>query len=210
MPEKYQLLIPLDGTAFSRRIEPAVEKIFSPQKWQVHLLHVARVPVEYPLPAYGPGLVGADYRLYLYAYDMPGSQLHPLYDDEELREFRSDLEEDLQREVLLFERLGYEVTASVDFGDPTDAIVHNATEMNVDAVAMASHHRGGFERFFTRSVTRQVLDRLEIPILRLDIDEDADQEARQESASGDRESSSEEDSDVAVMYPPQPTKREGS
>ena len=211
MPEKHKLLIPLDGTAFSRRIEPAVQKIFATQDWRVHLLHVARVPVEYPLPAYGPGLVGADYRVYLYAYDMPGSQLHPLYDDDELREFRGELEEDLQREVRLFEGLGYEVEASVDFGDPTDAIVHNAKELEVDAVAMASHHRGGFERFFTGSVARQVLDRLEIPILLLDIDEDEAQEARQETAAQERTGSADgEDDDMVVVAPPQPTRREGN
>jgi|GEM_PF-6140722 len=142
---------------------------------------------------------------------MPGSQLHPLYDDDELREFRGELEEDLQREVRLFEGLGYEVEASVDFGDPTDAIVHNAKELEVDAVAMASHHRGGFERFFTGSVARQVLDRLEIPILLLDIDEDEAQEARQETAAQERTGSADgEDDDMVVVAPPQPTRREGN
>lgn len=172
---KLRLLVPMDGTEFSRRIEPQVRKLFPAERWELKLLHVSRVPVDPATAAYQPAAVGPDYRLYLYGYELPGADLHPMYDEDRLEDFRHSLERDLQYEVKLFEEQGYEVDAAVHFGEPADAIVAYAEEAQVDVVAMATHHRKGFERLIHGSVARRALNRLTVPTLLLRVD-DADGE----------------------------------
>ncbi|MEX2535681.1 MAG: universal stress protein [Trueperaceae bacterium] len=169
---KLQLLIPLDGTEFSRRIEPQVRKLFPAENWALRLLHVSRVPLDPGAAAYQPAAVGADYRLYMYGYELPGAGLHPMYDEEHLEEFRQSLERDLQDEVKLFESQGYEVSAAVHFGEPANAIVSYAEEHGVDLVAMVTHHRKGLERLLHGSVARRALNHLSMPALLLRADDD--------------------------------------
>ena len=182
---KLQLLVPMDGTEFSRTIEPQISKLFSPDAWALRLLHVARVPVDPGTAAYDPATVGPDYRLYMYGYEMPGATLHPMYDEERLEEFRKMLESDLQDEVRLFERQGYEVSAAVHFGEPANAIVSYAEELGVDLVAMATHHRKGLDRLLHGSVARRALDHLSIPALLLRVEE-GDEEAVAAGQLGER------------------------
>jgi nucleotide-binding universal stress UspA family protein len=190
---KLQLLVPMDGTEFSRRIEPQVHKLFPSDRWLLRLLHVARVPVDPgAAAAYQPATVGPDYRLYMYGYELPGADLHPMYDEDRLEDFRQALERDLQYEVGLFEQRGYEVTAAVHFGEPADAIVAYAEETGVDLVAMATHNRKGLERLIHGSVARRALNRLRVPALLLRV-EDA------EGASDDERKAGRRDDDRAAM-----------
>jgi nucleotide-binding universal stress UspA family protein len=175
---KLKLLVPMDGTEFSRRIEPQVRKLFPADHWELRLLHVARVPVDPATVAYEPAAVGPDYRLYMYGYELPGADLHPMYSEDRLEDFRQALERDLQYEVKLFQEEGYEVSAAVNFGEPAEAIVAYAEEAGVDVVAMATHNRKGFERLIHGSVARRALNRLSVPTLLLRVEEDdSDQEA---------------------------------
>ena len=182
---KLQLLVPMDGTEFSRKIEPQIRKLFTPDQWALQLLHVARVPVDPGAASYEPATVGPDYRLYMYGYELPGANLHPMYDEEHLEDFRQMLENDLQNEVREFESQGYEVSASVHFGEPANAIVSYAEENHVDLVAMATHHRKGLDRLLHGSVARRALNHLSIPALLLKVDYDEDTEADEDGA-GDR------------------------
>jgi nucleotide-binding universal stress UspA family protein len=178
---RLQLLVPMDGTEFSRNIEPQVQKLFPADRWALRLLHVARVPVDPGAAAYQPATVGPDYRLYMYGYELPGADLHPVYDEERLEDFRRTLERDLQAEVGLFAERGYEVSAAVHFGEPSDAIVAYAEDTGVDLVAMATHSRRGLERLIHGSVARRVLNRLTIPALLLRVDEGGEAAADTES-----------------------------
>lgn len=183
---KLQLLVPMDGTEFSRRIEPEVRKLFPADRWELRLLHVARVPVDPSAAAYQPAAVGPDYRLYMYGYDMPGAELHPMYDEERLEDFRQSLERDLQYEVKLFEEHGYEVSAAVNFGEPAEAIVAYAEETGADLVAMATHNRKGFEKLIHGSVARRALNRLKVPTLLLPADEDRTGDRTDDRVASDR------------------------
>ncbi|MEX2541141.1 MAG: universal stress protein [Trueperaceae bacterium] len=184
---KLQLLVPMDGTEFSRQIEPQIRKLFPADRWELRLLHVARVPVDPTAAAYQPAAVGPDYRLYMYGYELPGADLHPMYDEERLEDFRQALERELQFEVKLFEDQGYEVSAAVNFGEPADAIVAYAEETGADLVAMATHNRKGFEKLIHGSVARRALNRLNVPTLLLRADDDhagGDTDERAVGASG--------------------------
>lgn len=167
---RLQLLIPLDGTEFSRRILPEVGRLFTPDAWTVHLLHVANLPVA-TAHAYEPAAVGPDFRLYAYGLDHPTAGAHPIYGESELEEFRRGLEAALEAEVGSFRREGYEVRATVHFGSPVDEIVGFADENAVDLIAMATHHRTGLSRLFQGSVARSVLDRVRRPLLLLQLPE---------------------------------------
>ena len=170
------LLVPLDGTAFSRQIIDQVRELFSPDRFQIALLHVAQPPASYS-PPYQPGIVGPDYTLYAYDVQRPSineadvesRQRHALYEGHADAEYRERLEQDLERELSSFRDGGYRAVATVVFGDPVREIVEYAADPSVAAVAMATHGRTGLSRMFQGSVAQDVFHQLKraVPVLLL-------------------------------------------
>ena len=58
-----------------------------------------------------------------------------------------------------------DVEIDVESGDPAAAILAAAAEHDVDVIAIGSHSRNWFERLFTPSVSRQLVDRARRPVL---------------------------------------------
>lgn len=170
-PSMATLLVPLDGTDFSRKILDQVRTLFAPDRFRVALLHVAQRPTYYQLP-YQPGAVGPDYTLYAYdsggepfretdraAYQPPAPYTGAVDD-----EHRGRLERELERELSVFRNEGYEATATVHFGDPVAEILAAARDPSIAAIAMATHGRTGLGRLFQGSVAQDVLKRLDRPV----------------------------------------------
>ena len=164
---KLTLLVPLDNTGFSRQIAPLLGKLFDPSRYALKLLHIANTAA-LSGPLASPALVGMDYGFYL--YNDP-SLAHPIYDEKELQEFRERLEEDLREQLENFRALGFEVTATILFGEPVKDIVEFAETEGVDVIAMASRGRTGFDRFLLGSVAQDVVHRVSVPVLLAHLDE---------------------------------------
>ncbi len=164
-----KLLVPLDGSAFSRQVLPHLRRFFSPRTCALQLLHVAQPPVPAEALTY-PMTVGSDYAFYTYgdAAGSPASR-HPIYDSEELESFRHTLEDELKEEVSLFQAAGYQVTLSVHFGSPAQEIITVATDTKADLVAMVTHGRQGLDRLFAGSVAEEVVRQLSIPVMLVNV-----------------------------------------
>lgn len=168
------LLVPLDGTAFSRKILDQVRELFTPDRFRIALLHVADPPAGLS-PPYHPATVGTDYTLY--AYDASGRgiddgarstyQRHALYAGHAHDEYRERLQRELEHELTLFRDEGYEASATVHFGDPATEIVAFARDTSIAAIAMATHGRTGIGRLLQGSVAQDVFTRLDraVPVL---------------------------------------------
>lgn len=182
---KLKLLVPLDGTTFSRLIRPEVVRLFPPERFDLHLLHVARLPVSVSDAMHQPALVGPDATLYSYGMGNVGSELHPLYDENELEDFRESLRDELSEEKALFDHEGYDAKLVVHFGEPAHGISTYANDEQVDVVAMATHGRSGFGRLILGSVAKDVLENIEVPMLLLRAQEQ--QQERERSQDTDNE-----------------------
>lgn len=158
-----KLLVPLDGSTFSRQILPHLRRLFPPEACALQLLHVAQPPVSADALAY-PMSVGTDYAFYTYG-GVQGDSRHPIYDSEELGSFRRTLEDELREEAALFQEAGYNPTISVHFGSPVEEIMTVARDSNVDLVAMVTHGRQGLSRLLSGSVAEEVVRQLTIPVM---------------------------------------------
>lgn len=184
--EKLKLLVPLDGTTFSRLIRPEVARLFPPERFDLHLLHVSRLPVSVSDAMHQPALVGPDATLYSYGMGNVGSELHPLYDENELEDFRESLRDELSEEKALFDEEGYDAKLVVNFGEPAHAISSYANDEEVDVVAMATHGRSGFGRLILGSVAKDVLENVEVPMLLLRAQEQQQEQQERERSKADR------------------------
>ena len=165
------LLVPLDATAFSRTILEQVRELFAPDRFRISILHVASLPAD-ASGGYRPAAVGPGYTLY--AYDNSGGsisederssyQRHAIYEGHAHDEYRDRLEQELERELTLFQEEGYEASATVHFGDPVAEIVGFAREASVAAIAMATHGRTGLGRLLQGSVALDVFAQLDRPV----------------------------------------------
>lgn len=168
------LLVPLDGTEFSRSILTQVRELFAPDRFRIAILHVAGLPTGAAGP-YRPAAVGPNYTLYAYDQtrggiaegDRASYQRHAIYAGHAQSEYRARLEKELERELTLVREHGYQASATVHFGDPVTEIVAFAQSASVAAIAMATHGRTGIGRVLQGSVAQDVFARLEraVPVL---------------------------------------------
>jgi nucleotide-binding universal stress UspA family protein len=159
-----KVLVPLDGSAFSRQIVPLLRHTFAPAAYQLVLFRVG----EQPLGVFGMpsrSSITAWPRLeYATPYDREFAR-HPIYADQQEHNLRAALEASLTAERRALEQAGYTVSVVVRFGDAAEEIVTFAREADVDLVAMATHGRSGLSHVLLGSVAEQVLRKLTIPVM---------------------------------------------
>jgi nucleotide-binding universal stress UspA family protein len=161
----HKILIPLDGSAFSRQILPTINELFHPESYELILLRVAPPPqavTDVP-PLHTTGAwphVTLPPRSEEYAQ-------HTISLAEVEESVRSDLQDELLRQLYRLEQRGYRVTTLVRFGEPSEEIVAVADAEGVDLVAMATHGRTGFAHMLVGSVAERVLRHLTIPVMML-------------------------------------------
>ncbi len=165
---KRKVLIPLDGSEFSRRILQVVQDFFDPKDVSLSLFRVAPPP---SVPAdYGSArdvMVGGypmsgSYEAYSAAMERGYSLL-----EQELENQRVELTEELRVDAERLRDLGYTVKIEIQFGDPAQRIIQVVHEQQIGLVAMATHGRSGFSRLVLGSVAERVLRGAAAPVLLL-------------------------------------------
>ncbi|HNP73249.1 MAG TPA: universal stress protein [Kouleothrix sp.] len=165
MPKR-TMIVPIDGSDFSRRIVPQVSRLYSPRDYAIILLRVAE-------PA--ASIIGAPPRMmslswmrpmFDSAWDIEYTQ-HPIYADQIEQSERSLFEQELLEDRHLLEAAGFEVAVEVRFGIPAEEIAAAAEQHRADAIAMATHGRSGLRQLLMGSVAERVLRRVDIPVLML-------------------------------------------
>jgi nucleotide-binding universal stress UspA family protein len=164
-----QVLIPLDGSAFSERILPVVRRYLPPEENELILFQV----VEPPDGGTG-GITSlvADEILHdeIVARLLPAEVAlarHPIYASQVEDSVVANQEVALQPIVHELAAAGYTVSTEVAFGDPAPAIEQVIRQRRIDLVAMTTHGRTGLSRALLGSVAEHVLRHVVIPILLL-------------------------------------------
>lgn len=165
MPKR-TMIVPIDGSDFSRQIVPQVSRLYDPSDYDLVLLRVAE-------PA--ASIVGAPPRalslswtapMFDSAWDIEYTQ-HPIYAAQLEQSERSLLEQELLADRLLLEQAGFDVLVDVRFGAPATEIAAAAEQHHADLIAMATHGRTGLRHLLMGSVAERVLRRVDIPVLML-------------------------------------------
>ena len=157
------ILVPLDGSAFSRQVLPCIRRLFDPTQYELMLLRVA-APLE--------GITGVSRMLpvnsmLVTTYDtvMEAEHVrHPIYVTQIEDSERATLERELDEDACMLRAAGYHVTVAVRFGDPTREILASAKHNAVDAIAMATHGRGGVLSLVLGSVAGAVMRHAAVPV----------------------------------------------
>jgi nucleotide-binding universal stress UspA family protein len=159
-----KILVPLDGSDFSRQIVLHLCRLCDPAKDTIILLRVAE-PVESIIGA-PPQAVSTAWMepLHTSAWDIEYSQ-HPIYASQREQGERSLLERELQIDQQQLEAAGFTTSLDIHFGDPAEEIATFAQQQEVDLIAMATHGRTGLPHLLMGSVAQQVLRRVNVPVL---------------------------------------------
>jgi nucleotide-binding universal stress UspA family protein len=164
-----QVLIPLDGSAFSERILPVVRRYLPPTENELILFQVVEPPDG---GSGGLAELVADEVL----HDRVVSRLspaevtlamHPIYASQIEDTVVVNQEVALQPIVHELTAAGYTVSTEIAFGDPAPAIEQVMRQRHIDLVAMTTHGRTGLSRALLGSVAEHVLRHVAIPILLL-------------------------------------------
>lgn len=156
-----KLLVPLDGSDFSRSVFGRLGRLFDPASTEVVLVHVAPPPESvYDHPA-RPAFASESVET-LRGFQRP----EPVASQDEawswtLTELAETFEPD-RRELGL---LGFDVDLVYRSGDAAQEIADLAEELEVDAIVMATHGRSGLLRAVLGSVAEQVLRRSVVPVI---------------------------------------------
>lgn len=160
-----RVLIPLDGSEFSRGLVPHVCRVLPPDDHDLILLRVADEP---------PGVIGRPPRPlvlssltmseYATARDVEYAH-HPIYASQQRETDRASLCGELRKVAQELERQGYNVKTEVRFGNPAAEIASYIRAEHIDMVAIGTHGRTGLRRVALGSVTAEVLRTTTIPVL---------------------------------------------
>ncbi len=161
---RQKVLIPLDGSDFSRQILPYVHRVLDLTNSELILLRVAESPA---------GLSGAPARVATTELPVPmyeserDAELakHPIYASQVWESLEARLEDDLQADARHLEDAGYTVSTAVRFGDPAQEIADFVEHESIDLIAMTTHGRTGLRRLVFGSVAEQVLRNVSVPVM---------------------------------------------
>jgi nucleotide-binding universal stress UspA family protein len=174
MMTKQRVLIPLDGSEFSRQILQQVQKLMNSEDNELVLLHVSEHRPKGVL-ARPTHLIDGDGPGPLPLYTVPEYQSaedaryehHPLYD---CQEFDSEMDAQLHEvwaDKQLLETCGYKVSVAIKFGDPAHEVVEFVKEDGVDLIAMTTHGRSGLSHLLFGSVAEYVMRHVSVPVMML-------------------------------------------
>jgi nucleotide-binding universal stress UspA family protein len=146
------VLIAVDGSDGARRASELAEEWFGDERlFDVTAVNVARTPlVGVPQVPFG-GVVG-----WPWPAATPGAD--PLVE-------RAMAEEEATAEAVAARQAPSGATIEVSYGDPADAIIHAAQNLDVDLIVVGSNHRGFLERLLGRPVDERLARESPIPVL---------------------------------------------
>lgn len=134
---KRNILVPLDGSEFSRQIVSHVGRLCNPATDIIILLRVAEPMLGMiPLP---PRVVSSAWTEPFYGTERDIEYAaHPIYASQIEQNERGALERDLLSDQQRLEAVGFTTVLDVRFGDPTEEIAAVVRQRSVDLVAMAT------------------------------------------------------------------------
>lgn len=144
----HRVLIPLDGSEFSRQILRHVRAFLSSEDNELILLRVAQRPEGVSGPPARPATADVLIPMYESEQDVERAK-HPIYSSQEWDSVQAALADELQADVERLRDAGYAVSLAVRFGNPVQEIVDFVEEESVDLVAMTTHGRTGLRRLLT-------------------------------------------------------------
>lgn len=161
---KQRVLIPLDGSDFSRRILSCVRQFIDSEDSELVLLRVTQPP---------EGLIGAPARPATTEVPTPvyeserDAELakHPIYASQAWESLEARLMDELQADALPLREAGYTVSLAVRFGAAGQEIVDFVEHESIDLVAMTTHGRTGLNRLVFGSVAEKVLRNVYVPVM---------------------------------------------
>jgi nucleotide-binding universal stress UspA family protein len=163
-----RILVPLDGSAFSRAILRDLSRVFAPLHSEVTLLRVDELPEAVvampprPLPVDGT----AGWTIDEYESQAEAELAsHPIYAEQTRASRWAELEAELLPAMHELERAGFRVSMRIAFGDPAGEIIATAKEIDADVIAMATHGRTGVAKLVLGSVSSAVLQRAGTAVL---------------------------------------------
>jgi nucleotide-binding universal stress UspA family protein len=162
--KRQTILIPLDGSAFSRQIIPHLLRLFDPRTHSLLLLRVAELPAG--VTSAPPWPISSTFPLPTHFSERDFERARfPIYSSQEEQSARSTLEGSLRDAARALEEAGFQVSVAVRFGDPAAEIANVVKVKQVDLVALATHGRTGLRQLMLGSVAEQLLQILDVPVL---------------------------------------------
>ena len=158
------LLLPLDGSPFSRRAFRVVGRLFEPATTTVTLLHVAATPEGVHDRAVRP-LISEAWPSSLQSSEASQFGDHPIYATQVWESTKATVIASMEEDVQALADAGFSVRLEVRFGDPAQEIADLVEEGDVDAVVMATHGRSGLSRAVLGSVAERVLRMVHVPVV---------------------------------------------
>jgi nucleotide-binding universal stress UspA family protein len=159
---KHRVLIPLDGSEFSRQILTYVRKFLPPDTHELVLIQAAHAPVG--TVAHPPRVIEIGVTMYETERDAILAQ-HPVYASQEIESLMANIKRELETEALLLEADGYTVSTLVRFGEPAQEIVDTVEDENIDLIAMTTHGLSGLSRLIFGSVAQKVVRQASVPVM---------------------------------------------
>lgn len=159
------ILIPLDGSDFSRAVLPTVQRLFPADRFDLLLLRVAPEPEGVTGRPPRP-VVAESAQLLAFESDREAEYAqHPIYATQAWEAAKAELRVELEPTARQLRQAGYQVRTEVRFGEPAQEIADLVEEEPVALVAMATHGRTGLMRLVLGSVAEKVLRSLRVPVL---------------------------------------------
>lgn len=154
-----KVMIPLDGSDFSRTAFRTLGRLFEPQTTAVTLVQVGEVPEgAYVAPAQ-PVVVGNEVS---WPVEVKGRSI---YSTQAWQSARAEVEVALSDDAERLRDAGYTVYTKALFGDPAQEIADAADAGGFDAIVMATHGRSGLGRALLGSVAEKVLRMVLVPVI---------------------------------------------
>ncbi len=157
---RHRVLVPLDGSAFSRHALLHLRALLPPSGFDVTLLRVASAPEGVSSPPARPMALDG-WLVHQVEADSP----HDIYQSQVWDALKAELDAKLEDDARMLEDAGFTVSAEVRFGDPADEIIEAVEREGVALVVMATHGRSGLGRLLVGSVAEAVLRRVAVPVM---------------------------------------------
>lgn len=164
-----KILVPLDGSDFSRTALASIQRLFGPDRCTLTLLRVGtKVPaVATPRP---PAFVQDGWSRLIPDYRSEADRdnaMHPVIGSQVWDALRTELDDSMSRDLLALRQAGFAATSLVRLGDPVEEILDVAESGGFDLIAMATHGRTGIQRVLVGSVAQGVLGKAHVDVMLL-------------------------------------------
>ena len=162
MPNR--ILIPHDGSDFSRQIFAHVARLLAPRENELILLRI--VPPPAGITGAPPRPMSADIPTPMYNSETDTEYAsHPIFASQELETLKAQVIEELEDDARQLKNAGFKVTVQCHVGDAAPEIVKFSNNEKIDAIAMTTHGRSGLSRLIFGSVAHAVLRDTALPVI---------------------------------------------